>query len=74
MATDADILNCPTALFNGLVEKRLAEIRKSGNAPSKSKIVMKALAEDEISREYPALARAVIAEERREVARRLHGL
>lgn len=63
----------PTAEFGALVQKRLKEIRKSGNA-GKSMDVLKAMAESEISRENPALARAVIAEERASAARLAMGV
>ncbi|MCX8207693.1 MAG: hypothetical protein N3G75_07675 [Methanothrix sp.] len=49
--------------FNALVEKRMSEIRKSGSAGSDPK-VLRALATQEITRERPELARAVLAEER----------
>lgn len=63
----------PTAEFDALVQKRLKEIRKSGNA-GKSMDVLKAMAESEISKENPALARAVIAEERAAAARLAMGV
>jgi hypothetical protein len=49
--------------FNALVEKRMSEIRKSGSTGSDPK-VLRAMAVQEITRERPELARAVLAEER----------
>jgi hypothetical protein len=49
------------------------EIRKSGTSP-RDKVVLKSLAMDAISQEYPDLARAVIAEERAAVVRRQMGV
>lgn len=63
----------PTAEFDALVQKRMTEIRKSGNA-GKSMDVLKAMAESEISKENPALARAVISEERAAAARLAMGV
>ena len=49
------------------------DIRKSGSGP-KDKMVLKSLAMDAISQEYPDMARAVIAEERSAVVRRQMGV
>ena len=57
-----------SAQFYSLVDSRMNEIRKSGTAP-KDKVVLKSLAMDAISQEYPDMARAVIAEERAAVVR-----
>jgi hypothetical protein len=62
-----------SAQFYSLVDARMNEIRKSGTAP-KDKVVLKSLAMDAISQEYPDLARAVIAEERAAVVRRQMGV
>jgi len=62
-----------SAQFYSLVDSRMNEIRKSGIAP-KDKVVLKSLAMDAISQEYPDLARSVIAEERAAVVRRQMGV
>lgn len=62
-----------SAQFYSLVDARMNEIRKSGTAP-KDKVVLKSLAMDAVSQEYPDLARAVIAEERAAGVRHQMGL
>jgi len=62
-----------SAQFYSLVDARMNEIRKSGTAP-KDKVVLKSLAMDAISQEYPDMARSVIAEERSAVVRRQMGV
>ena len=62
-----------SAQFYSLVDSRMNEIRKSGTAP-RDKVVLKSLAMDAISQEYPDMARAVIAEERSAVVRRQMGV
>ena len=62
-----------SAQFYSLVDSRMNEIRKSGTAP-RDKVVLKSLAMDAISQEYPDMARAVIAEERAAVVRRQMGV
>lgn len=62
-----------SAQFYSLVDSRMNEIRKSGTAP-RDKVVLKSLAMDAISQEYPDMARAVIAEERSTVVRRQMGV
>ena len=47
-----------SAQFYSLVDSRMNEIRKSGTAP-RDKVVLKSLAMDAISQEYPDMARAV---------------
>jgi len=63
----------PMAEFDALVEKKLTEIRKSDTG-HKDQTVLKALAEDAVSKERPDLARAIIAEERAAVYKRTVGV
>jgi hypothetical protein len=62
-----------SAQFYSLVDTRMNEIRKSGTAP-KDRVILKSLAMDAISQEYPDMARAVIAEERSAVVRKQMGV
>lgn len=59
--------------FNRLVTDRMGEIHKSATAP-RDQMVLKAMAEAEISRERPDLARAVINEERAASMRQMTGV
>lgn len=63
----------PMAEFDALVEKKLTEIRKSDTG-HKDQTVLKALAEDAVSKERPDLARAVMAAERAATLQRQSGV
>lgn len=63
----------PTAKFEALVAEEEARIRKSETGSNDPK-VRKALAEDQVSKEHPDLARAVIAEENAAVMRQSMGV
>lgn len=62
VGTDRPAPGSARAEFDALVEKRMSEIRKSG-AGSDPK-VLRALAVQQLTREKPELAKAVLAEER----------
>jgi hypothetical protein len=59
--------------FYSKVDAKMAEIRKSGSGP-KDKMILKSLAMDAVSQEYPDMARSVIAEERAAVVRKQMGV
>jgi len=59
--------------FDSKVDAKMAEIRKSGSGP-KDKMILKSLAMDAVSQEYPDMARSVIAEERAAVVRKQMGV
>lgn len=61
------------AEFSELLEKKLAEVRKSGKGSS-DPIIQKSLAMDELSKEFPELAQQVIAEQRAENVKRQMGV
>lgn len=63
-----------TAQLEDLVQKKLGEIRKSGEGAGKSEKVLHSLAVAAITKSNPQLARAVIAEERQNVVKMSMGV
>ena len=61
------------AEFAALVEKKLAEVRKS-NSKISDPMILKALAIDEVSKEYPDLAMKVNSEQKQDAIKRQIGV